>query len=183
MKHLIITFILAMIVAMSVKAEIETINVDVEEAAITDSKLVEFLSGRIVPFLKANDIHPICDEVRVSKSDDSVFTITAINGTTGLPSILACVRNNKCYMTCIDGVRFFILSREESPTWFKPTHTKVHLGQFQQEKGDLLRIVPNDDECNWTVERDGENGYHITNFVGEWSSWFKNEKAKALLPK
>ncbi len=175
MKHLIITCILAMIVAMSVKAEIETINVDVEEAAITDSKLVEFLSGRIVPFLKANDIHPICDEVRVSKSDDSVFTITAINGTTGLPSILACVRNNKCYMTCIDGVRFFILSREESPTWFKPTHTKVHLGQFQQ--------VPNDDECKWTVERDGENGYHITNFVGEWSSWFKNEKAKALLPK
>ena len=182
MKHLIITFILAMIAAMSVKAEIETINVDVEEAAITDSKLVEFLSGRIVPFLKANDIHPIYDQVLVSKSDDSVFTITAI-GTASLPAIFACVRNSKCYMTCIDGVRFFILSEEESPTWFKPTHTKVHLGQFQQEKGDLLRIVPNDDECNWTVERDGENGYHITNFVGEWSSWFKNEKAKALLPK
>ena len=182
MKHLIITCILAMIVAMSVKAEIETINVDVEEAAITDSKLVEFLSGRIVPFLKANDIHPIYNKVRVSKSDDSVFTITVI-GKASLPSIFACVSYNKCYMTCIDGVRFFILSEEESPTWFKPTHTKVHLGQFQKEKDDLLRIVPSDDECKWTVERDGENGYHITNFVGEWSSWFKNAKAKALLPK
>ena len=182
MKHLIITFLLAMIVAMSVKAEIETINVDVEEAAITDSKLVEFLSGRIVPFLKANDIHPIYNEVHVSKSDDSVFTITAI-AKASLPAIFACVRNGKCYMTCIDGVRFFILSEEESPTWFKPTHTKVHLGQFQKEKDDLLRIVPSDDECDWTVERDGENGYHITNFVGEWSSWFKNAKAKALLPK
>ena len=70
-----------MIAAMSVKAEIETLNVD--GGGITVSKLVQFLSGRIVPFLKANDIHPVSTtKYMCQKSDDSVSPLLQLNGTT-----------------------------------------------------------------------------------------------------
>lgn len=170
---------------ISVKAEVETINVDVEAAEITDTKLVDFLRGSIVPFLKANDIHPIYDEVFIhSVSGDSIFNITAINGTSGLPSIYASVRypHYKLFLTTIDDVRFYITAQEDGNSWFKPTHTKVHLGQFQKEKDDLLHLTWSDDECQWTVKRVNDNGYRITGFIGEWSSWFKNKKARPFMP-
>lgn len=184
MKHFVIVLILTALAVISVKAEIVTIDVDVEKAEITDNKLVEFLRGSIIPFLKANETHNIRGTVYLSPvSGDSIFSINAMNGSS-LQSIYASVRYpyHKFYITNIDDMRFYITSKDAGASWFRPTNTKVHLGQFQKERDDLLKLTLNDDYCEWTIEQANDNGYRITSLTGLWSSWLKNKRVRSYMP-